>query len=903
MRDMTSKYCFRTINRFTVLISMLFGVAHAQTTNWVAYNDNVPNYTNAVNGWVTHPRATGYDMGELGATGNLTNFLDGQQLPVVMTSMHTGPVHAFGLAVAPATNTPAAAIFRGIVDVSNEGSAQPAGNLIGVQFSQNDYATFTFSGLNPDKHYIFRGTAVRGGSYPLRWSVATIIGARTWVDAHINGNGGPGVFTSNTYPASLGAGQAAWNAGDNRQGAVIGWDFITPAEDGTFSIQSSNYIGQIPGGTAANNTYSYAIDAMLLAEVEVAAPSITGQPTAQTDVEQNRPFSLSVAASGTPLFYQWYKEGTGEIPGTTFSSYSVSQAQLSQSGNYYVVVYNPLGRETSSLAHVTVQADVTGPGVATAFSYPNVDFASQAASLNQVIIEFNEPIQTADAANPTHYFISGGIGNPASVVVTNDRTVALQLSAALAEDTPYTVQVTGIIDLVGNNISNGGTNNPAPFRSWMRGPGNGLMFEVYDGIPGGTVTDLTSSPLYPDRPTLRSNLWIFDSRAALPDDSRDNYGSRTRGVFIPPVSGNWIFYLRGIDICRLFLNPNGLDPAGKQFMCEEAHEDTDGNWGRILSSPVNLRAGQGYYIEALHKSNTGTDFVKVAAQLAGTAVPQSVPHLQLDTNAIRAAAIAGPLAPRDLGGPLAVAQGPADLTVENNHIATFTVQVSNPSGLPLAYKWYRNDVLITSNAFGPSYSFVATTADNDAVFRVEVSKIGSFVASGNATLTVLPDNTPPHALYVFSGVTTLSEIIVYYDEFVTSGSASDTFNYGIANGPESAALLPDGQSARITLTTPLIPGQTYQLFVSGILDLAGNILGDTNVTFVAANDARLAIEVADAYVNISWPASASTLGLEQTSDLTSGPWTPVSTTPTTVNGRRVVSLYIENGNKFFRLRQ
>ena len=66
--------------------------------------------------------------------------------------------------------------------------------------------------------------------------MATIKGAQTFVDAHINGAGGPGVLTSNNFPADLGPGQGAWNAGDNREGAVIGWDFITPALDGTFSI-------------------------------------------------------------------------------------------------------------------------------------------------------------------------------------------------------------------------------------------------------------------------------------------------------------------------------------------------------------------------------------------------------------------------------------------------------------------------------------------------------------------------------------------------------------------------------------------------------------------------------------------------------------------------------------------
>src|SRR6185503_17603647 len=111
-----------------------------------------------------------------------------------------------------------------------------------------------------------------------------------------------------------------------------------------------------------------------------------------------------------------------------------------------------------------------------------------------------------------------------------------------------------------------------------------------------------------------------------------------------------------IDICRLYLNPNGLDAAGKQLIADEAHADTDGNWGRIVSNPLGLRAGRGYYIEALLKSDTGADFVKVAARLVGTGVPPGVPNTQLDTNAVMGAAIASPLAPRDLGGTLTITQ-------------------------------------------------------------------------------------------------------------------------------------------------------------------------------------------------------------------------------------------------------
>src|SRR5438876_12109393 len=132
----------------TLLIATLvpgLTVTGAIVTNWVAYNDHSPN-TNAVNGWVTAQKVTTYDMGETGGGGNLTNFLNGQQLPVTMASMHTGTAHGFGLAVEPNDGTPAALLFKGKVDVSNPPNNQPGGNLIGTQFSQNDSATFTLSG-------------------------------------------------------------------------------------------------------------------------------------------------------------------------------------------------------------------------------------------------------------------------------------------------------------------------------------------------------------------------------------------------------------------------------------------------------------------------------------------------------------------------------------------------------------------------------------------------------------------------------------------------------------------------------------------------------------------------------------------------------------------------------------
>jgi hypothetical protein len=529
------------------------GSAQTITTNWAAYNDHfdtrTPSPIRLPNGqWGTHPRATIYPMGAPGDTVDavLTNFYTGEQLLATLSVLRTGAPDYFGTASPPVAGTPAHNLFFGICDLDADG-------IVGVDAdyptaASVDYCTFTFKGLNPTKRYLFRGTAMRGGGYGTRWTVATITNANGFIDAHINGSGtdpNSRVLTQHDFSPDLGAGQAAWNSGDNVEGAVVGWDFIAPLEDGSFSITCHQYTNRISGTQYANDgNYGYAFAAILLAEVETSPPTITVNPPAQTNVEQNRPFSLSVTAEGIPLLYQWYKVGGGPIAGATLRTYSVPLAALSDSGDYYVVVSNDLRSVTSTVARVTVTADVTAPAVASAFSFPTFDPATQVATLNRITVEFNETVQFGSVDDPFQYSVSGGIGNPSSITFTNGRSVILELSTPLAEDTDYTVQVSGNpTDLAGNAAATANVS----FHTWVRGPGNALLFEYYNTGLGVDVATLTSHPSFPDSPTFRTNLWAFDTRVVFPDDSQGEYGSRVSGVFIPPFSGDWVFFLRTWD--------------------------------------------------------------------------------------------------------------------------------------------------------------------------------------------------------------------------------------------------------------------------------------------------------------------------------------------------------------------
>jgi hypothetical protein len=875
----------------------------AQTTNWVAYNDHRPTTTPVVNGWrITAPNVTGFDMGAPAdlAASPLIDFKTGNPLAATVAFTRTLAPDDFGGVGRPIpTNTPMAQLFYGVCDLSNDG-------VIGVDKVDGDIVTITFANLNPNKRYVFRGAGARNGSYAARWTVATIT-ASGWIDAHLNGSG-PGVITSNDFPANLGAGQAAWNSGGNAQGAVVGWDFIAPAPDGSFSIVQEQYVGPTPqGGQATDASYGYAFGAMLLAEVEVAAPVIAANPAVTTTVEQNRPFSLSVAATGTPLLYQWYKQGVGAIAGATFPTYAVSQAAVSDSGSYYAVVYNPLSRATSAVAQVNVFADTAGPTVESIFSYPTVD-AGGAATLDQIIIEFNEPVQPGSVSSPSSYTLSGG-GNPLSVIITNNRSVVLVLGSPLATDTDYTVTLSGATDVL-NNVA--GSSSPS-FHSWVTGGGNGLLFEAFN-VDGTSVEvySLTASPNFPNNAFARATLGIFDSRAAFPDDSHNQYGGRISGVFIPPVSGNWSFYFRTRQRGVVYLNPNGTDVAGKVEILRESTGNTPLNWDRFTSPPQSLRAGRAYYIETLYKEgDSGADFIKVAARLQGSGVPTPVdtPDIEVDASSIAGAAIAYPLAPRNLGGTLSIAQDVANLTADENNPTTFSLQVNNPSGLPLQYQWFRDGSPI-SGANLPTYTIQPTiAADNGATFSVQVAKVGSSVTSRSATLTVVPDVAGPQVLEAFS--TNLTQVVVRFNELVEPSSAAEGFSYNIRpeNGGVAGVLQPDGKTVIVEMQFALVAGETYEIELSELSDLASNPINPNPsvVTFTAGTDQpRLTIVRSGNQVVLSWPAATPDV-LEQTDALASPSsstvWTPIAAAPTVLRGKNSLTVSAGTGTKVYRLRR
>jgi hypothetical protein len=93
------------------------------------------------------------------------------------------------------------------------------------------------------------------------------------------------------------------------------------------------------------------------------APTITAQPANQT-VTVGQTAIFSVTATGTaPLTYQWQKNG-GNISGATAASYTTPATVAGDSGaSFDVVVGNPVGSQTSTMATLTVNAGPVAPTI------------------------------------------------------------------------------------------------------------------------------------------------------------------------------------------------------------------------------------------------------------------------------------------------------------------------------------------------------------------------------------------------------------------------------------------------------------------------------------------------------------------------------------------------------------
>ena len=148
-------------------------------------------------------------------------------------------------------------------------------------------------------------------------------------------------FTNLAMPAGLIFTCLVTNGASTITGRISG----TPASTGVTNIT-------VMAGYVGGYTYSTNISITIIAN-SGTAPVITNQPVSLTNnVSSNAAFT--VTAGTAPLHYQWYFNTNTALLNATNTSLTLTNIQLTNTGNYRVIITNSSGSVTSSFATLTV---------------------------------------------------------------------------------------------------------------------------------------------------------------------------------------------------------------------------------------------------------------------------------------------------------------------------------------------------------------------------------------------------------------------------------------------------------------------------------------------------------------------------------------------------------------------
>lgn len=599
--------------------------------------------------------------------------------------------------------------------------------------------------------------------------------------------------------------------------------------------------------------------ALFDAAIEWLVPSgpagFRSHPVSMTVIEA-RPVTFRVGVTGAPpISIQWHRDGA-PIDDATNSSYAIAQVRLADSGAvFHATAVNALGGDTSSNAVLTVLADDAAPRLLS---------AQANESFFDILIRFDEVVSAETAGNPANYQIDGGLSIASATVAADGSNVVLRTATPQQEATTYTLTINGIRDIssASNQIA---ANTQMSFTTFRVQTGY-LRRQIYTGFGGVLVADLTNNAAYPDNPTAVNLITTFEG----PLNVLDNYGTRISGYVIPPVSGDYRFFIATDDQGALFLSTDE-NPANKTQIAFEpvwnAFRDWTGVTRRNATTPENqsalipLVAGQRYFIEALMKEGGGGDNIAVTWQAPGEATPTQFAPSAITSGYIAAASPAA---------TVTITEQPQSVSTFENRTATFRVAASvTPANLLPIYQWQRDGVDIPGANRARYTTPLLATTDDGARYRCVVTVAGGSATSAEAIVSVAEDTIPPTVESV-AGVS--NTVAICFSELIDNSdmSASDTFSYLVYIDGELVSVTnvvfrSDGKSVVLTLgpvnfgdPAPTVDGKSFQVRVSfAIHDPAGNFVAEDPEmpTFSAATAGIHSLP----FVDIAGPVPAGTV--------------------------------------------
>ncbi len=346
-----------------------------------------------------------------------------------------------------------------------------------------------------------------------------------------------------------------------------------------------------------------------------------------------------------------------------------------------------------------------------------------------------------------------------------------------------------------------------------------ILREVWEGVSGTAVSQLTSDPRFPNAP---SSTNLVSDYFEAPTDVLEDYGQRMHGYILPPVTGNYTFWIATDDGGELWLSTDET-PANQRQIAYVSGWTSSREWTREAnqqSAPIRLESGRAYYVSALQKEGGGGDNLAVRWLR-----PDGVDEAPIPATYLLpwGTAFAVP----------SIQRQPQSTSVVEGGAATFDVQADPLS--PANVQWQRNGIDIAGASTNPLVYGPVRMSDQNSRFRAVLSNRLGTTVSEDATLAVTPDVTAPTVAVVrnLSAFT----VSVAFDEPMELSSLVNPGNYKISGGIQitGASGTADGRSV-ILSTSSMVFGNSYTVTISNLRDQAASSNGispGTARTFVA----------------------------------------------------------------------
>lgn len=271
---------------------------------------------------------------------------------------------------------------------------------------------------------------------------------------------------------------------------------------------------------------------------------------------------------------------------------------------------------------------------------------------------------------------------------------------------------------------------------------NGLKVEFF---PGASRQDVEAGNVGP------ATSISLASSFEMPANVADHYTRRVSGYFIPPTSGDYVFFVCSDDDSDLFLSTDS-DPTHKRLIAQEESWSNPLQWinsagGSLVSQKVSdtfspdgglttpysagipLQQGHLYYLEGVQHEGAGGDNFAVTYKLVGGADPVDgdAPMLQATNRNI--ALMTSPTT------SLVWVTQPMSVDTTEFKTVNFISSAASDSEMSVLYQWYKNNNPVPG-ATTATYSFSATLADHNTQWYVRASTAEGGFATNSAVVTL-----------------------------------------------------------------------------------------------------------------------------------------------------------------------